>query len=315
MPAIIIVSITSLLCYLMANMPSLTFPLAIVWGSVLIMGALLLKRWQVIIIFLINSGLLYAVNGHAGLFFYLVFFGMAALIMAMMAASHRDYYEIQKWGVITAVLGVSIFMGVAYLDSGQIGSRELESQINTYLQNSLKVYEDSGIMELYAQQGLSKAEVEQSFADIAGTIAMHLPAIYYLQAIVVIFLMLWGASRVSLKYKLERLKKRPYSQEIMPWQFVWVAIAGLSLWLWGREEMGLIYYIGSNILVVMVPISIYFGIAALAFKIKQQSAGKKKWITTGLVVLSVVFPLSAVIFFGLIGLFDALLDFRKMGLE
>lgn len=315
MPVIIVLSITSLLSYLMAVMPPLTFLLAIAWGSVLILAAQILKRWQIIIIFLINIGLLYAINDHAGLFFYLLFFGLAALVMTLIIAARRGYYEAQKWGLITAVLGVSLFMGALYLDSGQIGIKELENQINAYLQNSLKAYEDSGIMDLYAEQGLSKTEVVQSFADVARTTAKHLPAIYYLQAIVVIFLMLLGASWLSLKFKLERLKKRPYSQEIMPWQFVWVAIAGLGLWLWGRDEMGLIYYIGSNILVVMVPISIYFGIAALAFKIKQQSAGKKRWITTGLVVLSVVFPLSAVIFFGLIGLFDALLDFRKMGLE
>ena len=315
MPAIMFLSVTSLLCFLMAIMPSLTFLLAIVWGSVLVLSALLLQRWQIIIIFLINNGLLYSINGNASLFFYLAFFGMAALVMTLMITFRRDYYETQKWGIITAVLGVSIFMGAVYLDSGQIGIQELEKQINNYLQDTLDAYEDSGIMDVYEEQGSSKAEVMQSFADMAGTISKHLPAIYYLQAIVVIFLMLLGASWLSLKFKLERLKKRPYSQEIMPWQFAWVTIAGLSLWLWGREEMGLIYYIGSNILVVMVPISIYFGIAALVFKIKQQSAGKKKWITTGLVVLSVVFPLSAVIFFGLIGLFDALLDFRKMGLE
>ncbi|MDD3268973.1 MAG: DUF2232 domain-containing protein [Syntrophomonadaceae bacterium] len=315
MPALIILSITSLICFLMATMPAFTFLFAIFWGSVLIAAALFLKPWQIIMVFLINTGLLYGISGNATLFFYLTFFGLAAFIMALMLNAQHGYYEIQKWGVITAVLGVSLFMGILYLETGQFGIEEMEKQLDSYLQESLNAYEDSGLKAVYEEQGMSKADVEKIFTSMAGIIARHLPAIYYLQAIVVIILMLGGASLLSRKFKHERLKKRPYSQEIMPWQFVWITIAGLSLWLWGREQVEPIYYIGSNILVVMMPISIYFGIAALAFKIKQQSTSKKKWISAALIVLSVVFPLSAVIFFGLIGLFDALLDFRKLGLE
>ncbi|MDD2620072.1 MAG: DUF2232 domain-containing protein [Syntrophomonadaceae bacterium] len=316
MPALIILAITSLACLLMASIPSVTFLAAIVWGSVLISAAFFLKRWQIITIYMINIGILYALNGKASLLFYLTFFGIAVLIMALMLVSNRSYYQIQKLGMITAILGVSIFMGVLYLGSGQIGVQEMEKQLDSYLQESMKVYEESGLMAIYEEQGLSKADAEEGFTAIAKSFARHLPAFYYLEAIMVIFLMLWGASLVSRKLKLERLKKRPYSQEKMPWQLVWITIAGLSLWLWGNEkQLELVYYIGSNILVVIAPISIYYGIAALAFKIKQQSKGKKKWITSGLVILSVIFPLSAVIFFGLLGLFDALLDFRKLGLE
>ena len=109
--------------------------------------------------------------------------------------------------------------------------------------------------------------------------------------------------------------KRPYDQEVMPWQLVWVVIAGLSLWLIGREEMSLVYYTGSNLLVVLVPIAVYFGLATVIYKLKQRKTSTRNWIITFLVIITVIFPLSAIIFLAVVGLFDSLLDHRKLRVE
>ena len=102
----------------------------------------------------------------------------------------------------------------------------------------------------------------------------------------------------------------------MPWQLVWVIIAGLALWLLGRaQQMNSLYYTGSNILVVMLPISVYFGLATVVFKLKQQKPVYQKWFTIILIILSIFFLPSAVIFFSIIGVFDALMDYRKLRLE
>ncbi|MEN6350207.1 MAG: DUF2232 domain-containing protein [Syntrophomonas sp.] len=312
MPAFVILILTSLCCYLISTMPSLTFILAIIWGTALISAVFYLKRGLMLVIYALNMGLMYAWGGSGNLLFYLAFFALAALVMSLMVSYNRDYYQVQKWGIITAVLCVSLFMGVVYLNSGGIGMKQMEHQLNSYFQESIKAYEDSGLMTLYEEQGMSKAEVEKSFAQIAAGIARHLPAFYYLQAIMVVFFMLLATVYVNLKLQIRRLKKRPYIQEIMPWPLVWVAIAGLGLWLLGREEMSQLYYAGSNILAVMVPVTFYFGLSALLFKIKEQKSKRKKWMIVALIVLSIVFPLSAVIFLCLLGLFDALLDFRHL---
>lgn len=301
--------VSSLAACLMAVIPQLTFIIAIAWGASLIMSSLYLERIQVLIIFGINVLLLYGIAGGSTVFFYLSFFGAAVLVMAVLSTAHCDYYRLQKWGLITAVIGVSLFMGLIYLNTGEIGMTEMEAQLGSYLQDTLQ---ESGFFDIYEERGISNAEIEER---LLSSIVRHLPAFYYLQAIMVVFFMLLLASFLSLKRSIQRLKKKPYVQEIMPWQLVWVVITGLGLWLWGKDQANTIYYIGSNILLVMAPITIYFGLATVVYKLGYKKAAGSKLIIVLIIILSIVFPLSALIFLGLIGLFDSLLDYRKLRLK
>lgn len=299
----------------MAYIPSLTFIMAIFWGACLIVSSLYLDKQKLVFIYTINLGILYLLTGISSLFFYLSFFGLAALVMCLLVFNNKDYYYLQKWGLITAVLGVSVFLFVIFFSTGDIGIKQLEEQLTAYVGETIKMYEESGMLEMYQQQGILRADLEESMNSFATSIAKHLPAIYYLQAILAVFFMLLFASWVSLKRDIERLKKRPYIEEIMPWQLVWVAIAGLFLWLVGRSEMSLIYYAGSNILLIIVPIAVYFGLGALLSRFKQHNPSRGKWLSIFLVIIAVLFPLSAIMFLSILGLFDALLDFRKLRIE
>lgn len=307
--------VSTIICSIMSYIPSLTFIMAIFWGACLILSSLYLDKAKLALIYTINLGTLYILTGISSLFFYLSFFGLAALVICLLVIKNKDYYYLQKWGIITAVAGVSVFLLVIFASTGDIGINQLENQLKAYVGEAIQMYEENGMLDIYQQQGLLKADLEESMYSFASSIAKHLPALFYLQAILAVFFMLLFASWVSLKRDLERLKKRPYVEEIMPWQLVWVAIAGLSLWLIGRNEMSLIYYAGSNILVIIAPIAVYFGLGAILFRFKQQSPSRGKWLSLLLVIIAVLFPLSAIIFLGVFGLFDALLDYRKLRIE
>ena len=307
--------ISSLLLCLTVLLPPLAFIIAIGWGALLIRGSLTLSQRQIGLIYLLNFSLLYGLAGTSTLLFYAAFFGLPALLMSLLINRHQAYYSIQKWGVAAAVLGVSLFLGLLYWNSGQIGMEQTELQINNYVQESLKAYEDSGFIGFYESRGLSRAELEKSFKVMTRSIVCHLPALYYVQAIMEVFFMLLLASFLSRKSPDERLKRKAYTEEMMPWPLVWVLIVGLALWLWGRDEMGSLYYAGSNIMVVMTPIAVYYGLAVLLFEFKRLLPSKRKLFATLLIILSLFFPLSAIIFLSLMGLFDSLLNFRKIALE
>jgi len=307
--------ITSLAGYLMASIPQITFIVAIIWGAALIVSGRYLSRGLMLILYIINILLLYGVAGGSTLFFYLTFFGLSAFVMSFMVGFKKNYYKLQKWGFIAAALGVSIFLGSAYITSGGIGINEVETELNNLLEEAMQKYEDSNLLKVYEEQGISRAELEKRLADFSSTLARHLPAFYYLQAFSVVFFMLFLASYVSVKYKLKYLSKKPFDQEIMPWQLTWIFILGLILWLWDRENMSFMFYIGSNILTVLVPITIYFGLSIVTYKLKQQEEEKRKWLVTVLLVLTVIFPLVMLIFLSLLGLFDSLLDYRKLQAE
>ncbi len=307
--------ITSILLLLMAGLSSLTLVMAIFWGGSLILAAVHLSWKQLLNLVLFNIILFYLLAGGDVLFYCLAFFGLSALVMSWLVNRGQDYYQVQKWGMAAAVAGVTLFILVIYAATGQSGTGEMEKQLNFYLQESMEEFEDSGILELYEKQGIEREKLENSMEDMVETMARYLPAIYYLQAILAAFFMLFLPAFLYRRADLERLKKRPYTNEIMPWQLAWVVIIGLALWLLGRAEMNNLYYAGSNLLVVMLPVSVYYGLSAVLFKLKQQQAVSRKWYAIALIILSIFFLPSAVIFFSIIGVFDALLDYRKLRLE
>ncbi|MGS0765924.1 DUF2232 domain-containing protein [Syntrophomonas curvata] len=307
--------VTSVLSLLMAGLPSLTLVTAVFWGGSLILAAVYLNWKQLLSLVLFNMLLLYLFAGGSVLFYCLAFFGLSALVMSLLVNRGQDYYQVQKWGMAAAVAGVTLFIMVIYATTGQSGTGEMEKQLNLYLQESMQEFEQSGIMELYEKRGIDREELENGMEQMIKTTARHLPAFYYLQAILASFSMLFLPVFLYRRADLERLKKRPYTNEIMPWQLAWVVIIGLALWLLGRDEMNSLYYAGSNLLVVMVPVSVYFGLSAVLFKLRQQKTVYRKWYAIALIILSIFFLPSAVIFFSIIGVFDALLDYRKLRLE
>jgi len=307
--------ITSILSLLMAGLPSLTLMMAIFWGASLIVAAVHLKWKELLGLILFNLILLYTLAGGSVLLYYMAFFGLAAVVMCLLVNQGQDYYRVQKWGMAAAVTGVTLFILVIYAITGQSGTVEMEKQLSLYIQENMQEFEQSGLIELYEKRGIDREELEQNIKEMVNTTARHLPAFYYLQAILAAFFMLFLPAFLYRQADLQRLKKRPYINEIMPWQLAWVVIIGLALWLLGRSAMNDLYYTGSNILVVMVPVSVYFGLAAVIFKLRQQNVIYRKWYAFALIMLSIFFLPSALVFFSIIGVFDALLDYRKLRME
>jgi uncharacterized protein YybS (DUF2232 family) len=108
------------------------------------------------------------------------------------------------------------------------------------------------------------------------------------------------------------LERRPFIKEIMPWQLSWMVIAGLACWLLGRDQMNWLYYSGANILAIVVPITIFYGSAVLAYWLQRLPKKSRKWMVILVVLLGLFFSVPTIIFIGLIGLFDSLLDYRKI---
>lgn len=303
---------TSVLCLIMCRMSALTLVLMVAWGVLIILAGTVLRPGQLLLMGAVNGLVIFIMSGPVAVAAYAAFSGLAAYLMAVLVALKYDYYQVRTWGIIAVVLSISLFMGGEYLYLGSIGINEMEEQFDQMGKEYLKGYESTGIIDLYAQQGISKQELESTFQGIAHGLARHLPAFYYLLGIVAVFFALLIASNLSLRRKIDRLIRRPYKMEMMPWPLVWVVIAGLSFWLWGYNQKNLYYYIGSNILTVMVPLACYYGLATLIFKLGEIKNSTRRWVIAILIIVSAVFLPSVIIFLALSGIFDSLLDFRKL---
>ncbi len=210
---------------------------------------------------------------------------------------------------------MSVFMGMVYYQNGDLRQENLKKEFKRYIEPSMQFYEKEGLLKFDQETGFTRQELEKSMAQYIDFISRHLPAIFYLQAVMVIFFTLLLAAFVNRRRGDERLKKKPYSEEIMPWQLVWVAIGGLALTLWGKNRSVPVFYSGTNILAVIMPIACYFGLAAVIFQLQRTREVYRRWLTAALVVLSIFFLPSAVVFLSIVGLFDALLDYRRIRIE
>lgn len=303
---------TSSLAVLMALLPFLTVVVAILWGCSLLLSALYLDQKRLITVIIINIIIVLSLSGLEETLFLLAFFIIPAVVISLGAQQDRDYYQLQRGGVTVAVIAISLLLGGLYFSTGDMGMAQLEQEIAAQVEEIVEYYDDVGLMNIYEEQGISAQELKEALVSFMGAAVRHLPAFYYLQAIMAVFFMLFLASFWCQKRNLNRLIRKPFDQEIMPWQMAWVVILGLALWLWGRDQLSTIYYIGSNILLLTVPIALYYGLAAVVYRIRQYKQRTRRIMVIVLAVLSLLFTASAIIFFTVIGLFDSLLDYRRL---
>jgi hypothetical protein len=314
LPRVMVFMLVSLaVCSAMASLPALTFVLAVGWGISLLTGGLYLTRKQVALVAGVNILLLYFLTGSNSMFFYLGFFGLPFIVMSLFAADEaQGYYDILKRGIMAGIIGVSLFMGLIYLSTGGVGIAQLEEQLDNYFEESWQQYEKSGAMDFYEQKGIASEELKAQIDGFVHTTARHLPSFFYLESICAVFLVVYLTARICRRKKLQRLIKKPFSEEIMPWQVAWVVIAGLALWLLGKDNNPVIYLAGSNILIVCIPITVYFGLSALTYKVNRINGPARKGIILILLLLGIFLILSVIIFLAMLGLFDSLIDYRKL---
>jgi hypothetical protein len=315
LPLFIFLVLSTIECILIALVPAVSLLTTILWGATLITAGTYISRSQLYIVFLTNLVLLFILLGSNSTLLFLLFFGLAGITMSYLANCDKNYYFIQRSGVITVLIGMSIFLSFFYYGTDQAGLPEQQAELKAYMQEAVDNFEESDFYQIYEEQGITKADIEESFNDMVTIIFNHLPALYSVQGIMVIFFMLFLAERVSQTYGNKRLKKQPFVREIMPWQLVWIFIAGLGLWLWGREQASNIYYAGSNILAIVTPIALYYGLSVVLYLWSKTHMKKNIFFMIFGLFFILIFTIPFIILLILIGLFDALIDYRKIRLQ
>lgn len=164
---------------------------------------------------------------------------------------------------------------------------------------------------MYLQLGMSKASVNKMMASLPteAMMKMVLPASFIIISIVIVFLLYLFTQIIlkRLKYNISEIK--PLSEWYIPSKvsFGIILIFGISalLMLMGIKN-GENYYINANIIFISA-----FTVNALAFVsafLKKRKVAKViRWIV---IILCILLPINNFIYF--LGIFDYMLDFRKL---
>lgn len=306
---ILLLLITSGFCVVMTTAPSLAWVSSLAWGVTLLLGGNRVDRSRLAIIAGLNVLLLFGLSGNSNLFLVMTL-GLPSFLMGSLLGQGQGYYQLQKWGILSALLLAGVYLGLAYIAPGATAGNQ--AALESYVADSISYAQESGIIDFYVQQGYSREELQSELERAARWMFLLLPAFHAIEAMLGIWLVIGLAAAFSRYKGWPILGHKPFREEIMPWQLSWFVILALSLWLLGRNQMTSIYYWGANLLLIALPVTAYYGLANLVFQIDRWRPANRKWGWLIFMVSFLVFTPVVIIFTSLLGLFDSLVDYRKL---
>jgi hypothetical protein len=205
------------------------------------------------------------------------------------------------WGLMTAVLLSSLPV------VPMVGEALQPDNLQRKITSAFQYYEQQGTLSALEKQGMPRAEFEK-YLGIA------LPVYYKLMPALAGILGMLELGVAFLLYRISLRKTRkskPVSLWRLPWYAVWVVILGLASYLGGGFlGIGFLEIAGLNIMVIMAPISLILGFSCLAYLLKHPKVPRFFfWI---IVFAGVFFPYFVLVGLVMVGLFDLVLNLRKI---
>lgn len=209
--------------------------------------------------------------------------------------------ESMFWGLMTAVL---------------LSALPLASVVGAALQPEYLQQKTDSILHYYEQQGSLSALEKQGITadDFERYLGMAVPVYYRLMPSLagiggmlelgLVFLVLRSPFKKNKKYT-------PFALWRLPWYAVWVAIIGLAFYL-GGDFLGVTFLeiAGMNLMVIIASIALLLGFSCLSFAFKHPKVPRiVSWI---IILIGVFFPYYVLSWLVFIGLFDLVMNFRRI---
>lgn len=201
--------------------------------------------------------------------------------------------------VVVLMAGTLLFLAPV----GLFSFANLEGEMETYLRDMVSAYEAQGLPEPM----LSEEYLQRWIAAFKRL----LPAFLILETVAMVTVNFIATYFLARRWKITISVLPPFSEWQMPWYYVWGVILGLAAWL-GGDFAGLpwLVAVGQNVLVVYLPFLLVFGTAVVAFYYQRSSL--PSWLKAGLVILALFYIHVAVLLVVALGVFDPLLNYRKL---
>lgn len=290
----------------------MAFPASILWGFTLLLMAYRVSSRASAIAAGISLAFVFMLTGLRLEWSYNAMMMVPMAFMAWWMPRKSSFQEARGAILLVMALAVVYFLTAAYYYMGTQGLDRLERDVNAMADDSLYSPENAFLMEFYKTQGLSIDEMEKNFKEVMHWVFRLIPALFMLRALGGIILAYILAAWWARRQKMRGPPDLQYSREILPWQAVWVVIAGLAMWLLDWNLRGLVFYIGANILFFSLWVTAYYGLAVFVHWRQQAARPLNPWLVLLLIASVMLVPHFYIMLASLIGLFDALLDYRKL---
>lgn len=162
---------------------------------------------------------------------------------------------------------------------------------------------------IYQLQGMSVDMVSEQYRLIREELARLRPSFFVMGGWLKVLTAL-GITRM-IAGKPTALPITPFQWQRMPWQLVWIVIAGLAAWLAGDQfRLDPVQIGGANVLFLMAWVAFYYGMSLVVFLFKRWSPST--WVIAFMIILGLLLFPQVFLFITILGLFDPLLDYRNI---
>jgi uncharacterized protein YybS (DUF2232 family) len=239
--------------------------------------------------------------------FLVLQFGFVGLVYGAMLKRNTPPGNVILAGGLTAIAAqLAVFFLLSQV--GGFSLANFEAGLKAQVEPTLQMYRSLGLI---GGQGVTEEILREGLLEIILWVKLLLPGSLIAASILAALMNFLAAVIVLRKLKIPVNPLPPFREWQLPWYLAWGVIAGLGLALAGDyyqwETAGIV---GKNILFIYAPFLFIFGLSVVTyfFKMLKLSAITK----TIVAVLAIMNVSLTVIVVTSLGLFDALLNYRRL---
>lgn len=249
----------------------------------------------------LGYGIAFAFNGVPSIESF-SFVPWAGLVTVWALKANFPQKEAVFWSLLAAGLA-GIIPALSLLHEGI----PLES-IQSLIQSIVDQYRQSGMIETFQQQGLSEVEIRSLLEQVVNTIILITPGLAAILGVVE-----WGAVYYFFArwFPEPGREYRSFTQWRLPWYAVWgINLAVVSYLIGDQYQWITLRTFGINLMLVYGVVALFLGSAIFSFYLKSPWISRLLKIV--LIILSFFYIQVTVVCLTLLGLFDLVLNFRRL---
>lgn len=186
-----------------------------------------------------------------------------------------------------------------------------EKTVADLINATVQQYQDSGLLViLQQQQGLTEVQIRALLEQGIHLYVLVIPSIAALIAIIQFGFVYY----VMRRWFKDNKGSIPFTQWRLPWYAIWGAVLGIACYLLGDQFSWPVFRgLGINLMVVYGALAMVLGVAVYLHFLKSPRIPKLlKWI---LVISSIIYFFFTAITMIMFGLFDLVINFRRLSEE
>lgn len=238
-------------------------------------------------------------------------YGIVGLIYGYAFRNKLSVGKTLFYGCVATVIGTMLVILISFALTG-FSPDYLQSQAQEAMDMTMEMYEQMGLIEQLAERGLSEEQIQSTMQGLLTVIIYLIPGFMIVSSLSSAFLSFYVSRLVLKKMHISLPDIPPFKTWRIPWYYIWGFIAAFGLFLLGDyAQIKAAKIIGQNVMLVYAPIFFVIGMAILNFYLNKFNVGKP--IRSLIVIMTLLnFPFAFMLFASL-GMFDTLIDYRRLG--